>query len=78
MTLVNIYEAKTNLSRLLKRVCSGEEIIIGKAGEPIVQMTAYKKKKTSRKPGAWKGKVQIDSDFDSLPKETLDSFYNAA
>jgi prevent-host-death family protein len=35
MTTVNIHEAKTHLSDLLRRVMSGEEIVIAKAGKPI-------------------------------------------
>ena len=36
--LVNIHEAKTHLSRLLARVMGGEEIIIAKAGKPIIKL----------------------------------------
>jgi prevent-host-death family protein len=36
---VNIHEAKTHLSKLLKRVMSGERIIIAKAGKPITVLT---------------------------------------
>ncbi len=35
MTLVNIHEAKTHLSRLLARVVEGEEIVIAKSGNPL-------------------------------------------
>ena len=33
-TIVNVHEAKTQLSRLLKRAHDGEEIILAKAGKP--------------------------------------------
>ena len=35
---VNIHEAKTHLSKLIERVQLGEEVIIAKAGEPVVKM----------------------------------------
>lgn len=38
MTLVNVHEAKTQLSRLLERVRAGEEIVIAKAGTPCARL----------------------------------------
>lgn len=38
MTLVNVHEAKTQLSRLLERVRGGEEIVIAKAGTPCARL----------------------------------------
>lgn len=34
----NIYEAKTQLSQLVERAAAGEEVIIAKAGKPMVKM----------------------------------------
>jgi prevent-host-death family protein len=68
MKLVNLHEAKTRLLRLVEEVVRGEEIIIGKAGRPVAVLTAYRESSIPRKPGYWKGKVQIHSDFESLPE----------
>ena len=38
MTMVNVHEAKTQLSRLLERVRAGEEIVIAKAGRPCARL----------------------------------------
>ena len=38
MTMVNVHEAKTQLSRLLERVHAGEEIVIAKAGKPCARL----------------------------------------
>ena len=38
MAQVNVHEAKTHLSRLLRRVAMGEEITISRAGEPIARL----------------------------------------
>ena len=35
---VNVYEAKTHLSRLLDRVAAGEEIVIARAGKPVAKL----------------------------------------
>jgi prevent-host-death family protein len=36
---VNIHQGKTHLSRLIDRVLAGEEVIIAKAGRPVVRLT---------------------------------------
>jgi prevent-host-death family protein len=36
---VNIHEAKTHLSRLIERALAGEEVIVAKAGKPLVRIT---------------------------------------
>ena len=36
--LVNIYEAKTNLSALLDRAVAGEEIVIARSGKPLARL----------------------------------------
>ena len=38
MNVINVHEAKTNLSKLLDRAAHGERIIIGKAGKPIARL----------------------------------------
>jgi prevent-host-death family protein len=60
MTTVNIQEAKTHLSRLLERAQAGERIVIAKAGVPIAELTAVRRRDIVF--GAWEGKVSIDDD----------------
>ena len=38
---VNIYEAKTNLSKLLEQVQAGERVVIAKAGKPIADIVRH-------------------------------------
>ena len=35
----NIHEAKTHLSRIIEQALAGDEVIIGKAGKPLVRLT---------------------------------------
>jgi prevent-host-death family protein len=35
----NIHEAKTTLSKLIERALAGEEVVIAKAGKPVVKLT---------------------------------------
>ncbi len=43
---VNIYETKTNLSRLINRVLEGEEVIIAKSGKPVAKLIPFRKSST--------------------------------
>jgi prevent-host-death family protein len=75
MSVVNIHEAKTHLSRLLERVSAGEEIVIAKAGRPVARLVPYEESLEPRKPGGWEGRVWIADDFDELPPDLLAAFY---
>ena len=74
-TLLNLYEAKTSLSKLVDRAAAGEEIIIAKAGRPLAKLVPLDRKHQARRPGGWEGQVKITGDFDApLPKDLLDAF----
>ncbi len=73
--LLNLYEAKTELSSLVDRAAAGEEIIIAKAGRPLAKLVPLGRPHQGRAPGGWQGKVRISEDFDApLPDETLGAF----
>ena len=75
MTIVNVHEAKTNLSRLLEAAAAGEEIIIAKAGKPIAKLVPIEKPK--REPGRLKGLIQWSGVFfDPLPDDVLEVMEN--
>lgn len=75
MQIVNIHEAKTNLSKLLEKTSKGEEIIIAKAGKPMAKLSPYKEKLKPRKSGLWKGKVWMSEDFNDEDEEINKLFY---
>jgi len=64
MKITNIHEAKTHLSRLIESVMAGEEVVIAKAGKPLVKLIPYEVNKKNRQPGGWEGKVTMSADFD--------------
>ena len=71
MTVFNVHQAKTHLSKLLVRVEAGEDIVIARRGEPVARLVAYKSR-GKRRPDVLKGKLTIpDSFFDPLPEEEL-------
>jgi len=69
---VNVFEAKTKLSKLIAKAENGEDVIIARAGKPVVRLT---KLETAKKPirfGGLKGKIWIAKDFDApLPEDFL-------
>lgn len=75
METVTIHKAKTNLSRLIEKVCKGEEIIIARGSKPVARLVPLENKLGDRKPGAWKGKIKIGPDFfKPLPPEELEGW----
>lgn len=77
MLITNIYEAKTNLSKLIEYVLSGKEVVIAKAGKPVVKLVSYLPSKEKRKPGLLKGKIMIPDDFDDESEEINKLFYGS-
>jgi len=73
---VNIYEAKSKLSKLINQVIAGEEVILAKSGKPVAKIVPFEKPTQNRKPGSAKGKLIISDDFDApLPDDILEEFY---
>jgi prevent-host-death family protein len=76
MATVNMHEAKTNLSRLVERVLSGEEVVIARHGKPVVRLVPYGDDARPRVPGAMAGMFEVPDDFDDpLPPNLLAAFY---
>jgi prevent-host-death family protein len=72
---VNTHEAKTQLSRLLKRVALGEEITIASRGKPVALLIPIRPKESSRQLGMFRDKFVVPDDFDApLPDDILDAF----
>lgn len=72
MAIVNIHEAKTNLSKLIARAEAGEEIVIAR-GKPVVRLTLVKPRPEGRRGGWLKGLPELPDSvfFDPLPEEEL-------
>lgn len=71
MYVVNVHQAKTELSRLLVRVEAGENVVIARRGEPVARLIACKAR-SKRQPDVLKEKITIpDTLFDPLPDEEL-------
>jgi prevent-host-death family protein len=72
---VNIYEAKTHLSKLVDLASSGTDVVIARAGKPVARLTMLKEEKRPIVFGLLEGKGWIAEDFDApLPDEILAEF----
>ena len=72
---VNVYAAKTQLSRLLDRAAKGEEIVITRHGRPVAKLVAVEADSRPRKLGLLRGRIRVATDFDApLPAEALIGF----
>ena len=74
MTIINTYQAKTILSQLIDQTLKGQDVVIAKAGKPLVRLVPYVETQPSRKPGLLKNKIKIAADFDVLPTEFMQHF----
>lgn len=63
---VNILEAKTNLSSLVRLIETGKEdsIVISRYGKPVVKMVVYKDAPVEKRIGTAKGKLPSPVDLD--------------
>ena len=73
---VNIHEAKTHLSRLLERSLRGDDVVIAKAGRPIVRLVLYEDAASDERTlGRYRDEIAIGDDFDApLPDDLLEDF----
>lgn len=72
---VNIYEAKTHLSRLVDEASAGEEIVIARHGHPVARLVPLAEKSKEKRPlGLARGQIWIAPDFDETPEELIAAF----
>lgn len=70
--LVNMHQAKSDLSRLVRRALAGEEVVIMRSGKPVARLVPIR---PERLPGLARGQVILSAGFDEpLPDDELDSF----
>jgi antitoxin (DNA-binding transcriptional repressor) of toxin-antitoxin stability system len=63
MTVVTVHEAKTNLSRLIKKAALGEEVIIARGLKAVARLVPIGEVAGRRRPGSLKGKLRVTADF---------------
>ena len=77
MATVTVHAAKTNLSRLIRRVEAGEEIVIARGDRPVVRLVPFAPVADKAKGfGSMKGHARVGPEFfEPLPEEELEAWY---
>ena len=72
---VNIYEAKAQLSKLIEKAMNGENVVIAKAGRPIVDLVPHQDSRSlpARKPGGYEVNMKAFSEAD----ETITAMFES-
>jgi len=65
VTTVNIYAAKSQLSRLVEQAAAGQDVIIARGGKPVARLTRLESPTRKIRFGLLKGKVTVSADFDA-------------
>lgn len=73
MKLVNMHEAKSQLSKLVEEALAGQDVIIARNGVPTVRLTRFQDD-VLRTPGVWKGLIEIPTDFDDIDEDIIRDF----
>jgi prevent-host-death family protein len=72
VAIVNMHEAKSSLSKLVKRAATGEEIVIANRGKPVAKLTPVADRRKEIPWGVLKGKIHMSDDFDAPLNEFKD------
>jgi len=77
MKIVNIHEAKTQLSRLVDQAAQGESFVIAKAGKPLVKVMALSAPtgKQVRRLGFMAGQIAVPNDFDRMGRKEIQRLF---
>lgn len=75
MKMVNIHEAKTQLSKLVAEVEAGGDVVLARAGTPVARIVRLADAKPERRFGAMKGRASTsDAFFEDLPEDELSAW----
>lgn len=74
MRTVNMHEAKTQLSSLVQQALNGEDVVIARAGRPLVRLVPFQEPRQARRPGRLKGQIQMHDAFDATDAVIADLF----
>lgn len=81
MTIANVHQAKTNLSKLLNAAAAGGEVIITRRGSGVTQFKLTPLESTSKSGklfGAYKSKITFAHDYDQASQDITEMFEESA
>ena len=77
MRTVNMHEAKTHLSRLVREAVNGEPFVIARAGKPMVRVVSIETPEPTetRRIGFMAGEISVPADFDRMASEEIETMF---
>lgn len=75
MVIVNMHEAKTQLSKLVDQAVAGEPFIIAKAGKPLVKVVALDAPEAPQRLGGLVGQIDVPEDFDTMGQAEIAALF---
>lgn len=75
MNIVDIRQARTQLSRLVERAAKGESFAIARAGRPLVKVSAFN---APERLGFLAGEIEVPEDFDRMGAREIAALFGNA
>ena len=75
MKIINMHDAKTQLSKLVREASSGEPFLIAKAGKPIVKVEKFEEPKKVKRLGFMLGEGKVPDNFNSMGSSEIESMF---
>lgn len=73
---INLYEAKSQLSKLVDAAARGETVVIAKSGTPMAKLTRLQAEPESPRVGFLEGRAQIPEDFDRMDEDAIADLFD--
>jgi prevent-host-death family protein len=73
---VNLHDAKTHLSRYVDRALAGEEVVIARAGKPLVRLMPVSDERPPRRLGFLAGTARIEADLKSDFEDEINALFD--
>ena len=75
MKRVNIRDAKTHFSNLIKRAQAGEEIVIARAGRPVARLVPLEHAGRPVKIGGLVPRMRVPDDFNTMFEDGIEALF---
>jgi prevent-host-death family protein len=72
---VNLHDAKTHLSRYVDRALAGEEVVIARAGKPLVRLVPLETQPAPRLGGFLRGQAILTADLKADFKDDIEEMF---
>ena len=72
---VNLHDAKTHLSRYVDQALAGEEVVIARAGKPLVRLVPFQNQPAPRLGGFLRGQANLTADLKADFKAEIEEMF---